>query len=131
MPSFLKKHLHPAKKHNKALATVSKSQVYAPPKAKCVKGFKCGVGPNVEWTRNVKNGRVGFKDRYPVPGEPNPKRSFIPGVVGSSLPSTKISNPVPMQNREHKNLASSETWAKGSLGRVKNGKQISYSRYHK
>jgi hypothetical protein len=47
---------------------------------------------------------------------PNPKRSFIPGEVGSSLPSTKISNPAPMQARELKNMASSATWINGKMG---------------
>ena len=104
----------------------------APKKPKCKEGTTCGVGPKMQWWVREADERVFFKDARAPKGRTKEERSFIPGVAGSSERiESKLSNPVPMQNREHKNLASSESYAKGSLGRGKNGEPRSYARYHK
>ena len=86
----------------------------------------------MQWWVREDDERVFFKDVRAPKGRTKEERSFIPGVAGSSeVIKSKLSNPAPMQNREHKNLASSESYAKGSLGRGKNGEPRSYARYHK
>ena len=86
-------------------------------KPKCAEGTTCGVGPKMQWWVREEDERVFFKDRRAPKGKTKEKRSFIPGVAGSSeVIKSKVTSPAPMQARELKNMASSATWINGEMG---------------